>query len=38
MPSMTKIVKNISLNYKARGNFRNPICISGSHIFTKNYF
>jgi len=34
---LSKIVKNISLYNNARGNFRNPISILGSHIFSLNY-
>ena len=32
-----KIVKNISLYNKVRGNFRNPVTILGPYIFSLNY-
>ena len=34
---MSKIVKNISLINKARGNFRNSVSILKPHIFSLNY-
>jgi len=34
---LSKIVKNISLINKARGNFRNSVSILEPHIFSLNY-